>query len=147
MTDKNSFEMEGSIISFKRKDGKLTKFSFLRSVSNSRKQRIGIRILRTAEKYLYLGLESQVQRKDKKTAAAQGKNMISYRINGGKQLHVLSREKQKVPQLNEGDSLTMEIDYGRGELRWWVGAEEVSLVKGINFAVEEEWFPFVSMKH
>ena len=56
LTDKNSFAIDGSRISFKRTDEKLTKFSFSNPISSIKKQRIAIKIVKTSDKYLYLGI-------------------------------------------------------------------------------------------
>ena len=56
LTDKNSFNINGSRISFKRTDEKLTKFSFSNPISQIKKQRVAIKIVKTSEKYLYLGI-------------------------------------------------------------------------------------------
>ena len=117
----NSFHVEGPVISFLRTDQKLTKFSFKNPIVKQKKQRVAIKILRTKERFIYLGIESENQRKDKKVAAAQGKEMISYRANGGKQLHVLNRDKEKVPPVNEGETLTMEVNYPERSITWIVG--------------------------
>ena len=72
-----------------RKDEKLTKIWSKDAISQEKVQRMGIKIIRTKDRFIYLGLENSSQRSKKSTAAAQSDNMISYRINGGKQLHIL----------------------------------------------------------
>ena len=44
--------------------------------------------------------------------------MISYRANGGKQLHVLNRDKEKVPPVNEGETLIMEVNLPERSMTW-----------------------------
>ena len=55
--------------------------------------------------------------------------MISYRIQGGKQLHVLNRDKVHVQKLHEGDELMFEVDYSKGLLSWIVNQSSIATIE------------------
>ena len=50
--------------------------------------------------------------------------MISYRINGGKQLHIFDKKGQ-VPQVNEGQNIIIEINYQEKRLNFMIDKEVV----------------------
>ena len=56
-TDMNSFHFDNSIIIFKRSDERLGKVSFTHPISKVQKQQIGIRIIKTKDKFIYFGIE------------------------------------------------------------------------------------------
>ena len=92
-------------------------------------------------------MENEEQKKTQSEAAAQSQNMISFRINGGKQLHILDQPKRSIPRVYEGDILSFEIDYPNKLLLWSVNGEEVVRLEKIPFEQSANWYPFLTMKH
>lgn len=82
------FDIGEKKVTLKREDEKLMQLIADRPILKELKQRIGIRVLNNKKGWIYFGLMNELQMKEKSIAKAKNKNMISYKISGGKQLHV-----------------------------------------------------------
>ncbi len=74
------------------------------------------------------------------------RSVISYLIEGGKHLYVLSKnEENKVPTISEGETLRFRVDVRGRRMEWFRNADRVHCSELIDFQ-GQFWFPFVVFK-
>jgi len=106
-SDSKQFSLQGPKIEYMGQNDKLTKWASKNAISHDRPQRIGIKILKTMNQHIFFGLENDIEHKRTKatTGGARTVNMISYKICGGKQLHIFEGSMFPIRPVYMGDIL------------------------------------------
>ena len=74
---------------------------------------------KSKRKDIYFGVFKENRRKEKFTC--QHKESISYKISGGKMLFEDGVQTgEKIPELNEGQTLNLSIDNSNQEVTWYI---------------------------